>query len=172
MVRTVGKSCFKVNNGIACKNTVCNSILKSFFNCGEEVLRNGAAEYALCKFKLLLFAGLELDLNVTVLTVTAGLLLMLSFNLDLLADGLSVRNFGIGKFHGCTELCLKLGHDNVKVHITETGNNELLCFSVVFKLECRIFFHELAKTACYFFFIALCLRNNCKRKARSGEIEG
>ena len=81
MVRTVVKVCREVNYGISCKNTLCHSFEKSLFNCGIEVLRNGTADNGLCECKSFSVAMGESHLNVTVLTGTAGLLLVLSFDI-------------------------------------------------------------------------------------------
>ena len=62
----------------------------------------------------------ERNLNMTVLTGTARLLLVLTFNLNALLDCFAVCNLCFLEFNACTVSCLELGHDNVKVNVAET----------------------------------------------------
>ena len=79
----------------------------------------------------------------TVLTVTAGLLLMLTFSINGLLDGFSVCYNGSCKVNFCTESVLELCKNNVKMLFAKTVYNKLLCFSVVFESYCSVFFNKL-----------------------------
>ena len=92
MIRTVKEVRLDFYNRISGKDALCHGFLKSFFNCGEEVFGDRAAKNGFGKLKLVLVAGSEFDLDVTVLTVTAGLLLVFAFDLSLFLDCFSVRD--------------------------------------------------------------------------------
>ena len=50
MVGTVYESSLEVNYGIACEDTLLNGILETLLDCGEVVLGNCTAEYALSEY--------------------------------------------------------------------------------------------------------------------------
>ena len=92
MVRTIVQNCLQVNNGIAGKRTMCAGLSQTLFNCGEEVLGNGAAEYFFCEYQIFFIeVGLEANPNITELAAAAGLFLMTTLLLNGLADLLTIR---------------------------------------------------------------------------------
>ena len=103
MIRAVVKVCRKVNHRITRKNTLLHAFLKTCFYCREEVFRYGTAKYTLGKGQAFGFTGCKLNFYVSVLTRAAGLLLMLSFYLNGLLDGLSVSELGLREIYGSTE---------------------------------------------------------------------
>lgn len=60
---------------------MCCRFYKTLFNGREIVLRNASAENLFLKYKRVAVARLEFNLYMTVLTVTARLLLVLAFSL-------------------------------------------------------------------------------------------
>ena len=73
MVGTVNQSSFQTNYWVASQNTLFYAVLKTFFNCWEEGFRNSTAEYFFLEYQTIADCWLELDPNVTELTVAAGL---------------------------------------------------------------------------------------------------
>ena len=47
---------------------------------------------------------------------------MLTFNVNVLLNSLSVSELGLGKLNSYAIASLKLGNENVKVNIAKTGN--------------------------------------------------
>ena len=107
MIRTVVKVSRKSYERITC-NTLDHRVLKSLFNCGIEVLRYCSTDNGYCKLKSLTLCGSKANLNVTVLTGTAVLLLMLSFNVHSLGDLLSVSHLRLVILNGNAKSSLKL----------------------------------------------------------------
>ena len=108
-----------------------DTFLKSLFNSGEEVLRNASAEYSFLEKKSVALVGFKLNLNVTVLTVTAGLLLVLAFNGNLLADCFTVCDKWLCKNNVNAELVLELCYRCVNVLFTKTADNTLVGFVIM-----------------------------------------
>lgn len=92
MIRAVVKSRLYADHRVAGKYALLDAVAQTLFNCGEEVLRHGAADNFLGENEIVALAGLEADEHIAELAVSAGLLLVSALNLDLLADGLSVCN--------------------------------------------------------------------------------
>ena len=99
------------------------SLAQSFFNSGVVLLRHRAAKDLLFKYKVFFFTMLKFDPNVSILAMAAGLLFMLSFYLNLLLNGLSVRDLRIYQIDGNAEFCLQLADDNIKMLLSNTRNN-------------------------------------------------
>ena len=74
----------------------------------------------------------------TVLTVAAGLLLVLAFDRDRLADLFAVRYDRSGQRDFYAELVSELGAQNVQLNIAGTGDEVLLGLGVEFGLEGRL----------------------------------
>ena len=91
-----------------------------------EVLRYGTAENLLLEQVIALGIRCKFHLNVAVLTMTAGLLLMLTFYRNSLADLLAVRNDRVGQRNLYAKLILQLGAQNVQMNIAGTGDQVLL----------------------------------------------
>ena len=72
VIRSVVKSDLNVNYRIACKNAGLHSALDTCVDCGDIFLGNNTADDGVDKFIALAGVGLDLDLNVTVLAVTAA----------------------------------------------------------------------------------------------------
>ena len=131
MVRTIYQSSLKVNNGVACEDALLYGFLQTLFNCREVVLRNCSAEYLLFEYEFFrIVVGFELNPDVTVLAMAAGLLLVLTLDLDLLADSFTVRNSG--SIERATDVVygLELADDDLELHVAETRKYHLLCFRV------------------------------------------
>ena len=132
MVGTIDQSCQNTDHRIPGKHTGFTGFAETFFDCREEVSRNGTAEDGFFKDHFFAVGGLKLDPNVTVLTVTAGLFLMFTLDFDFLMNGLAVWYTRFFKTELDTEFALEFADNNVKVLLTKSGEDLLFGFSIDF----------------------------------------
>ena len=94
MVRSIVENRLHAYNRISGQGTLHHGILKALFHCREVVLRHRAADYDLFKYirRLQISGGFEFHLHVAVLSVSAGLLLILGVHVGIFADGLAEGN--------------------------------------------------------------------------------
>ena len=170
MVRTVGQGSLQADQRIASQHTVLHGLADALFNCRPEVLRNRTAEDALCEDEILIHAGLEVHLDVTILAMTARLLLVLAFNRYLFADLLAVRHDGLGQIDLNAELVLELGADDIQMDIAHARDQHLLGLGVVLGGEGRVFVAQTSQTGCELFFVALVLGRDALCIARLGRL--
>ena len=159
--------CSEVSHRITV-STLNHCILKTLFNCGVEVLRNYATNNGNCECKTFVFAGGELNPNVTKLTGTTVLLLVLTFNVNSLCNLFSIRNCGDFISDIYTKAVLEVSRKNVEVHITHTVNKLLSCFSVIFVLDCLIFFTHTSDSLRNLAFVLCCERIHSSAVVRCG----
>ena len=171
MIRAIVKSSFQTDHRVACKHALFNAVAQTLFNCGEEVLRHGAADNFLGENEIVALAGLEADEHIAELTVSAGLLLVSALNLDLLADGLSVCDLRHAEIDLNAELVLELGNDNIKVLLAETGENLLAGLFVNDERNCRILFEEPEQARRDLLFVALLADFDCHGQAGGRELD-
>ena len=126
VVGAVEQGCTQANHRIAGQNAVLHRLADALVNCRMEVFfRYGTAE-TLDRNRL----GIRriFHLNAAILTMAAGLLLMLAFYRNSLADLLAVRNDRVGQRNLYARLILQLGAQNVQMSIAGTGDQVLLGF--------------------------------------------
>ena len=80
------------------------------------------------------------------LTVSSGLLLVLSLLLDLLPDGLAVRDSGKLRRDLHAELALQLLYDHVQVALARAGQDGLVHLGIAADPEHRVLFLEAPET--------------------------
>ena len=161
MIRAIVKSSFQANHRIACKYALLDAVAQTLFNCGEEVLRHGAADNFLGENEIVALAGLEADEHIAELTVSAGLFLVSALNLDLLAYGLSVCDLRHAEIDLNAELVLELGYDNVKVLFAQTGEHLLAGLLVDDERNRGILFEEPEQARRDLLFVALLADFDC-----------
>ena len=171
VVGTIDESCLEVYYREGTEDTLLNCILQTLFNSREEVLRNSAAEYILFKYECLGICRLELDPYVTILTVTAGLLLMLTLYLNFLSDRFTIRNTRLLKISIYIELRLQLTLQYGDLLFAETADNHLLRLCVVHYSKYRILILQLVKTSHDLIFFTSCLRDDAHGKTRCREVD-
>ena len=125
-------------------STLGHGVLKTFLDSGDKVLGHGAANGGIHEGQTLVFTGSEADLDVTVLTGTAVLLLVLAFDVALLGDGLTVSDLGLIQLDVGAEAGLQLSGQNRQVHIADTVNEHLLGLGIVFVTQGQILFQHLS----------------------------
>ena len=107
----------------------------------------------------------------TVLTVAAGLLLVLAFDDDRLADLFAVRHDRSGQRDFYAELVSELGAQNVQLNIAGTGDEVLLGLGVEFGLEGRVLVMQTGQTGGDLLLGALDLGCDCLRVAGRRELD-
>ena len=169
MVRTIGQRCFQADQRISCQYTVLHRFANALFDCGPEVLGHRTAENAFCKYEILVGTRLKVHLNMTILTMTARLFLVLALNRYLFTDFLAVRYNRLGQLHFNTKLVFELGADNIQMNVAHTRNQHLLGFGIVFGRKGRVFVAQTCQTGRQLFFVAFVLGCNALRIARLGQ---
>ena len=141
---------------VACQNALADAVAQALFNRRDKVLRHAAADGLVREDHLFGFGlRLKADVDVAELAVAAGLLLVTAVDLDLLLDGLAVRDLG-GLEHSLDlVLALELCHQDGQLHIARARDDEFLGFGIVAVGEGSVFFVQLHKTGCDLIFRAL-----------------
>ena len=170
MVRTVVKNRLETDDRIAGKGSLLNGFLKTLFNGGEVVLRNGTADNLGFKDQLVTVMRFKTYPDVTVLTGAAGLLLMSALYLTALSDGFSVCYLRNLETDLNAEFCFQFCDNDIKMLFAETRKNHFSCLFVVDECYSRIFAHDTAKAGSNLIFLALLLDNDCHGKRRLREI--
>ena len=105
-----------------------------------------------------------------VLTGAAGLLLMLTFSLNGLSDGLAVGDLGSRILNLCAVAVLHLGLNYLKVDIRHTGEGELLCFCIVLVNEGGVLLKDTGDSCGDLILVALSRCNNSLLHMSLGEL--
>ena len=154
MIFSVVKRCFEVDERIACQNAVFDCFAQTFFDCGDKLTRNCAADDCVDKLELTVFrARFVLDEYVAVLTCAARLLFVLTFRLRSLADSFAICDSGFLPRDVDAEFGFYTLAHNVELSLTETADKHVAGFNVLFDLERCVFFLHFDKTLNCFFFV-------------------
>ena len=156
MIRTVVQSNLYVNDAVAGENAALHSALDTGVNRRNEFLRDCTARNGIDKFiSAAGFAGFNRDLNMAVLTFTAGLTGILGFLIHFFADGFLVSNLR------STDVCFHLEfaeqtvNDDFQMKFAHTGNDGLTGFFIGVGAESRVFFCEFRKSNAHLFLTGL-----------------
>ena len=145
VIRTVNKRRFQPDNGIARKHAFLCAFAKPLFNCGVEVLRNGTAEYLFSENKVYAVVRLKSDMNVAVLSVSAGLFLIFALLGNSLSYCFSVSDFRCSEIYGNAVFRFQFRHDNVYLRVAERRDNGFFRFGVGLVCKRRVFLAEFRK---------------------------
>ena len=124
MIRSVIKSSLYADNRISGKRALGNGLCKSLLNCRIIVLRYSTADdfnselIRLC----LIFARLEAHLYVTILAMSTGLLLILTFNIRFLTDRLTESDLRLKELDINFIALFQLALDNLELLLADTVN--------------------------------------------------
>src|SRR5699024_7160393 len=95
MIRAIVHVCPYAQHGESAQNTCLGSLLDTFADCGDVLLRNRTAHNRGSKLEGLLAVGLhgsEVYLTVSVLSASTGLSCVLAVHINSLGEGLLVGN--------------------------------------------------------------------------------
>ena len=157
MVGTVNEDSLESYNREACENALLDALLESLFNSGEEVFGNSAAEYPFFKYKLVRNARLKLNPNITVLTVTAGLLLVTALDFDFLSDSLSVSYLRNGNVNVNAEAVSELADDRIEMNTAESAYYLLQSIRILLVADSLVLLEYPCDSSGYLALVALCL---------------
>ena len=148
MIGSVIKSSLHTYYRICSQRSLLNAFLKSLLNCREVVLRNCTANYNLLKYiwSLHITGRLKAHLNMTILSVSAGLFLMLSFYIRILANSLTERNLRFGKLYVYFIAILQHADNNVKMLVAHAINKALAVRTVILNADSLILAHDLGQS--------------------------
>ena len=173
MVGAVVQGCLHADYGVSCQRSALNGFLDTLFHCREVVFRNGAAHNDLFEYirRFRITGIFEAHLNVTVLTVSAGLLLIFCIHIRILADGLAERYLRACKLHIHFVFCQQLAHDDIKMLIAHAVDQRLTVFRVVDSLHGEILLHHLCERLGDLILLALVLCKVSLVGIRHGNID-
>ena len=175
MVGTVENVSTYTNNRESAKDTALGSLFDTLANCRDIFLRNRTADNAGLELEQLLAVRihrLEVNLTVTVLTTSTGLLCVLTVNINSLGDCFLVCNLR------CTNVCFNLEltkqtvYDDLQVELTHTSDDGLTSFLIGMSTEGRVFFSKLCQSLAHLALTSLGLRLDCKLDNRLRELHG
>ena len=144
MIGSVYQSCLQAHNRITGQRSLENAFLNSLLYSREVVSRNSAAEDSLLKYigLLQIAGGLELPFDIAVLSVSAGLLLMFTLYLNLLAQGFTECKFRFGQSNVNLITALKLAYHHIQLLVANTIQQRLTVLRIIDHLKGLVFFHH------------------------------
>ena len=148
MVRTIVYIRLNAYNRESSKDTSLHSFLDTFPDLRDIFLRNRAADY--CRLELEYFFAvdihwLKLNLTVSVLSASAGLLRVLAIYVNCLGKCLLVSNLRCSYISLYLELTEKSVNDDLQMKLSHSGNDRLTCLLISMRTEGRILFRKLRK---------------------------
>ena len=171
MIRTVVQSNLDVNNRISGEYACLKRAPDTGINRRNKLLRNGTAGNGVNE--LVALAGLvrlDNDLDVTVLTRTARLTLVLGLVVDLLADAFLISNLRSADVSLNLEFTQKSVNDYFEVQLAHSGDNGLTGFLIGVALEGRVFLGKLGEGKSHLLLTGLGLGLNSHADNRLGEV--
>ena len=160
---------YRISGHRACGHGISDTLLNS----REEVLRDSAADNDLLEYiSFVKVSGrLESHLDMTVLAVSAGLLLILGINVAVLADRLLERDCRLAQFSVDLILGLQLADDDIQVLIAHAVQKSLMISCVIDGLHGQVFLADLRKSLCDLVEVTLVLRFVSLIGIRRGDVE-
>ena len=124
MIGTIIQRDLHVNDGVTCEDTALHSALDTLVDRLDEFLRNRTARNSVDELITLTgFVGFENDFDMTVLTGTAGLPLVLALVVDLLANGLLVGNLRVTDIGFHLELAEQTVNDDLQMMVCPVSSS-------------------------------------------------
>ena len=173
MVRTIDQADLHIHNGIASQNAGLHSALDTGIDSGNIFLGNSAADNSIDELVTLAgFVGLNGDLNMTVLALTAGLTLVLFFVSNSLADGFTISNLRCANVCFHLELAEQTVHDDFQVQLAHAGDDGLAGFLIRPSAEGGVFFSQLCQSDAHLLAASLGLGLDSNADNGIGEVHG
>ena len=147
MGRTVQERGFQVDDRIACDNAAVHGFPDPLLNRLDEFLGNNPADGLVFKDKTL--AGiqrLDLDDDVAVLAMTAGLADKTSLTFSCFGNGLPIGDLGLADIGLYLELAEESVNDDGQMEFPHAGHDHLTGLPVNPGLEGGIFFSQLGQS--------------------------
>ena len=160
---------------VAAQGTGLHRVLDTGVHCRDVFLRDRAADdRALEGVQVLAvrIAGSEDDLAVTVLAVAAGLLGVLELLVDLLAEGLLVRDLRSADVRFDVELTQQTVDDDLQMQLAHASDDGLAGLGIGVLLEGRVFLGQLREGVAQLVLAGLGLRLDRELDDRLREFHG
>ncbi len=159
MIRTVVEFYAHVDHLIAGDRACLHSLDDTLFDRRNVFLRDGAADDVVDEFEA--FARLtriDADLDVSVLTVSAGLLRVLVIDVSCAGDSLFIRYLRLADIRFDLELSEESVDDDLQMEFAHARDDRLACVRVRVRLERRVFLRQLRERDAHLFLAYLSLR--------------
>src|SRR6185369_6026621 len=154
--RTVVQHNTHVVDRIAGEHTARERFLDAFVDRLDVFLRNRALrDLVLEDVAGARFAREQVNLRVTVLAATAGLLRVLHLAVSRTGERFLVRDLWLADARFDAELTLQAVDDDLEVELAHARDNDLPCLLVGLDAERRVLGHQLLQTDTKFLLIAL-----------------
>ena len=169
MIRTIIKCNFYINNVISCQNTRKHCALNTVINCWNIFFRNCTTNNFVNKFIAFARIWFNFNLNVAVLSTTAGLSCIFFFNICIFTNSFFICNLRFTNICFHFEFTQKSIDYNFKVKLSHSRNNSLACFFIGISFKCWVFFSKFCKSKAHFFLTGFCFWLNCNTDNRIRE---
>src|SRR5699024_3987276 len=123
-----------------------HSALDTLVNSGNILFRDRAANDAVDELVTLATVGLDLDLDVTILALTARLTSVLGLLVGFLANGLAVSNLGSADVGLDLELTQQTVDDDLQMELAHAGDDGLTGLFVGPGTEGGVLFRQLGQS--------------------------
>ena len=158
---------------VACQDTCLHCATDTSIDCRDVFLRDCTADNLVGE--LIALAGFVrgyTDLNVTVLTGTTGLLLVLVVHISVALDGFLIGYLRSADVCFNLELTQQTVYDDIQVQLAHAGDDGLTGFLVCPGTEGRVFFCQLCQRNTHLVLTSLGLRLDCQLDNRFREFHG
>ena len=173
VIRTEIKRRFEVHRRERRQHAFVQALAQSFFDGGDVLSRHGASGDLVFEDEALSpLQGAELDINVAVLAVAAGLLFVLALRLGRLADRFAIRDLRHAGLQVDAEAILQLGENDVEMKIAHAGKDVVVRFRVLFEADGGIFFGDAAHRRSQLVLVGPTLGIDGDRIHRTREFDG
>ena len=144
MIAAVVDGDFEVDDGVAGEETARGRLDDAFFDGGDEVARDGAAEDFIVELEAAAAGhGLHADFAVAELAVAAGLLFVAALRFGFAADGFAIGNLGRLERDFSVVALFEAADDGLDVRLARAGDEEFVGLRVAEEADEQILFHEL-----------------------------
>ena len=170
VVRAVPQGDLAVHDRITGQNAGLHRTLDTLIDRRDILLRDRAANNAVDELVTLAGVGLQLDLDMTVLALTAGLAGVLGFLVGFLADGLAVGDLRGADVGFDLELTQQTVDDDLQMELAHAGDDGLAGLFVGPGLEGRVLFRQLGQRDAHLLGTGLGLGLDGHADDRVGEV--
>ena len=159
MVGSIIKDGFHADYRISGQRSLHHRSLESLFHCREVVLRHCAADYDLFEYiwSLQVSGGFEFHLDMTILSMSAGLLLILGIHVGIFADCLTEGHLRGLQDNLCFVSGQKLADRDLQMLVAHTVKQRLTVLAVNDSLQCYILRHHTRQRLGYLVFFSFIL---------------
>ena len=148
MVGSVIENRLDTYNRISGHRTGTHRVRDTLLDSREEVLGDSTADDNLLEYirSVEVSRRLELHLDMSVLAMSAGLLLILGIDIAVLADSLAERDSRLAELRLNLVLGLELADDDIKMLVSHTVQKRLMVAGIIDGLHRQVFLSDLSQS--------------------------